>query len=133
MSKAKKTPAAIASSGGKARAKVLTAEQKKKIAKKAAAARWGEKPLQATHRQEFGIDVECYVLNDEQKTAVISQRGMGAALGMDQQGGKTFPRFLGGEKIAPFVGAELRAKLENPLVFQWDPRAQREGPGFGDT
>ena len=54
----------------------LTPEQRRAIAKRGAAARWGEKPAQATHRgnfkDEFGIDVECYVLDDEHKTAVIS-------------------------------------------------------------
>lgn len=122
---AKKKPTAseIAKKGGEARAKALTPEEKAEIAKKAARARWGDKPLLATHRgnfeEEFGIDVECYVLNDEQKTAVISQRGMGAALGMGQTGGNKITRFLAGEKIAPFVGPELREKIENPLVFQW--------------
>lgn len=107
--KATKTAAkVIASIGGKARAKALTAEKKTDIARKAATARWGEKPLLATHRgnfqAEFGIDVECYVLNDEQKTAVISQRGMSAALGLAaQSGGRDFPRFMAREKIAPHV------------------------------
>lgn len=106
-----------------ARAASLSPEERVRIAKKAAVARWGAKPLSATHKgsfqQEFGIDVECYVLDDEQKTAVISQRGMGAALGFDQSGGHRLPRFLAGDKIAPHVGPELRAKLDNPLLFQW--------------
>jgi len=42
----------------------------------------------ATHKgnfkEDFGIDVDCYVLDDEQKTAVISQRGMGATLGFSE-------------------------------------------------
>lgn len=108
--------------GGIARALALSDDERRKIAKKAAAARWGEKPSRATHRgnfkDEFGIDVECYVLNDDQKTAVISQRGMGAALGLGQ-GGSRLPTFIRGEKIAPYVGHELRLKLENPLIFQW--------------
>ncbi|WP_448124160.1 hypothetical protein [Pseudomonas veronii] len=36
--------------------------------------------VHATHKgsfeADFGLDVECYVLGDEKKTAVISQRGM---------------------------------------------------------
>lgn len=113
--------------GGFARADALSPEQRMAIAKKAAAARWGEKPPTATHRgnfkEEFGIDVECYVLNDQHKTAVISQRGMGAALGLGQTGGGLLPRFLRGEKVAPYVGAELREKIADPLVFQWSPPA----------
>src|SRR3954468_226167 len=59
--------------GGLARAKALTPERKRQIAAKAAAARWGKLP-RATHRgnfrEDFGIDVDCYVLDDDQKTAV---------------------------------------------------------------
>ena len=69
--------------GGLARAAALSGDDRREIAKKAAVARWG---LKATHKgnfkDDFGIDVDCYVLNDEQKTAVISQRGMGEAIGL---------------------------------------------------
>lgn len=103
--------------GGRARALALTEERKKEIAAKAAAARW----LRATHRgnfkEEFGIDVDCYVLDDEQKTAVISQRGMGAALGMGE-GGSRLPMFVNSKRMIPYVGRELRKKFEKPLVFQ---------------
>lgn len=109
--------------GGKARAEALSPEQRRQIAVRAARARWGDKPIRATHRgsfkDEFGIDVECYVLDDEQKTAVISQRGMGAALGLSGSSGASLPRFLGGGNVAPYVGAELTEKLANPLIFQW--------------
>lgn len=108
--------------GGIARAAALTDEQKKAIAQKAAVARWGVKPPKATHKgnfkSDFGIDVECYVLNDEHKTAVISQRGMGVALGFSTQGGGRFPRFISGKTISPYLGLELKEKLENPLIFQ---------------
>lgn len=107
--------------GGMARAESLSSAERRKIAKNAAIARWGTKPLKATHKgsfkEDFGIDVECYVLDDDQKTAVISQRGMGEALGLGQ-GGSRLPTFIKGEKIAPYVGRELGEKLENPLIFQ---------------
>lgn len=61
--------------GGKARAEALTPAARKEIAKKAAAARWGERPMRATHkgsfRDEFGFDVECYVLDDDQKLQLL--------------------------------------------------------------
>ena len=115
--------AALGAKGGKARAENLTPEQLAEIGKKGARARWAAaRPVRATHRgnfeEEFGIDVDCYVLDDEQKTAVISQRGMGAALGLEKASGRALPRFLQGEKVASYVGGELREKLENPLVFQ---------------
>jgi hypothetical protein len=118
--------------GGIARRDALSPEQRRMIATKAATARWGAKPFRATHRgsfkEDFGIDVDCYVLDDAQKSAVISQRGMGATLGLGQSGGNLLPRFLAGEKIAPHVGDELREKIGNPLVFQWTPPATNASP-----
>jgi len=108
--------------GGLARAKSLSSSAKTEIAKRAAAARWGEKPVRAIHKgnfqEEFGIDVECYVLQDVKKTAVISQIGMGKVLGLSSRG-STFPRFINSQAMSKHVGAELRAKLEKPLKFQW--------------
>ena len=113
--------------GGYARKEALSPEERRRIAEKAAAARWGEKPLLATHkgnfREEFGIDVDCYVLSDEQKTAVISQRGMGEALGLGSSGSR-LPRFVSGKAISQYVGPELRGKLQKPVIFQ----AQVGGP-----
>lgn len=104
--------------GGKARAKKLSPFERSEIAKAGAAARWG---LKATHRgsfrEDFGIDVECYVLDDATKTAVISQRGMGTVLGLGD-GGSRLPTFVKGKNIANYIGHELGEKLENPLVFQ---------------
>lgn len=105
--------------GGIARAEILPPERKREIARKAAIARWG---VRATHKgnfqQELGIDVDCYVLDDVQKTAVISQTGMARALGLSPRG-NALPRFLGSRAMAIVVGAELRQKIENPLKFQW--------------
>lgn len=108
--------------GGLARRDALSPETRRSIARKAAAARWGEKPLRATHRgsfkEEFGIDVDCYVLDDDQKTGVISKRGMGLALGMGESG-SVFTSFMGRGKLAPYVGSELAEKLAKPLIFQY--------------
>ena len=107
--------------GGAKRAEILPPDRRAEIARKAAEARWGSKLVSATHRgsfkEEFGIDVDCYVLNDEQKTAVISQRGMGAALGMGVSGSR-LPDFVNSKRMATYVGRELREKLQNPLIFQ---------------
>jgi hypothetical protein len=106
--------------GGAKRAEILPPGRRTEIARKAATARWGSKTPSAIHRgnfiQEFGIDIDCYVLDDPQKTAVISQRGMGESLGMS--GGRDFPRFLASKVMAESLGGELREKLENPLRFQ---------------
>jgi hypothetical protein len=104
--------------GGEARAAALSDERKKEIAQRGALARWGAR---ATHKgnfkEQFGIDVDCYVLDDPAKTAVISQRGMGAALGMGAIGSR-LPRFVNSRVMAQYIGPELREKLEKPLVFQ---------------
>lgn len=116
--------------GGVARALVLTPERKRQIAAKAAAARWGKLP-RATHRgnfkEEFGFDVDCYVLDDEGKTAVVSQRGMAVAIGLSERG-DAFHRFANTKRMAEFVGPELRAKLEDPLVFQWGTGGTEQPP-----
>ncbi len=123
---AKKLSRLGAAKGGDARASSLTAERRSEIARNAIQARWekaGKAPLlQATHKgnfkEEFGIDVECYVLSDEAKTAVISQIGMGLALGLSPRG-NAFPRFLSSKGMAGTLGAQLAEKLAEPIKFQW--------------
>lgn len=108
--------------GGLARAKLLTPEQRKAIAEKGAAARWGAKPVRAIKRGNFkeqlGLDVECYVLDDATKTPVISQTGMAKALGMSARG-NTFPEFISSKAMEGAVSGELKEKLQNPLLVQW--------------
>lgn len=108
--------------GGLARAKKLPPEKRSEIGMKGAAARWGDKPPTVSHtgnfKKEFGVDVECYVLNNAQKTPVISQTGMARVLGMSPSG-STIPRFITTKGMVNHVGVELREKLENPLRFQW--------------
>jgi hypothetical protein len=116
----------IQSLGGLARREAMTPEERKESASLAAKERWkqerAKRPLRATHRgnfdKDFGIDVDCYVLDDEQKTGVISKRGMGIALGMGE-GGSVFPYFIRRPRMAVYVGSELAEKIANPLIFQW--------------
>ena len=105
--------------GGKKRAEVLSPLERKQIASKAAAARWGVKAIhRGNFEKDFGVDVDCYVLDDPQRTPVISLRGIAKALGLSENG-TAFYRFLGTKAMSQTVGAELRNKLENPLKFQW--------------
>ena len=100
------------------------------IAAIAAAARWGKSPS-ATHKgnfkDDFGIDVDCYVLDDPQKTAVVSQRGMAVAIGLSERG-NAFLRFAGSKSVSPYLGAQVRDKIQNPLVFQWGSAGARLQP-----
>jgi hypothetical protein len=115
--------------GGVARKNALTPQELKAIAQRGAAARWG-KPMSATHKgnfkEEFGVDVECYVLNDATHTAVISQTGMGRAIGLSSRG-NALPRFLTSQAMSEALGAELTEKLKNPLIFQWGTPGALEG------
>lgn len=110
------------SKGGQARAAALTPEQRSEIARKGGYGKVISALPKATHRgsfkEEFGIDVDCYVLDDEAKTAVISKRGMGTALGMGESG-SVFSYFIKGTRMAKFVGSELAGKLDNPMIFHW--------------
>ena len=115
--------------GGVARANALSSESRKTIAAKAATARWG---MKATHKgnfkDELGLDVECFVLNDEKKTAVITQLGMGEVLGLGS-GGSRLPRFVFNKTMSNYVWPELEEKLKNPIVFQTVIAGQLEGSG----
>ena len=116
------------SAGGKARAEVLPPSRRGEIARRAALARWGARAShQGNFQEKFGVDVECYVLDDAEKTAVISQTGMARALGLSSRG-NALPRFLGSKMMRDAIGAELRQKIENPLKFQWGtPGAENRG------
>lgn len=106
--------------GGAVVAAKMTPEQKADRARKGALARWGAKLPKATHKgsfkDELGIDAECYVLDDDKKTAVITQLGMGEILGLGS-GGSRLPRFVFNKTMSEYIGPELTEKIKNPVVF----------------
>lgn len=79
--------------------------------------------LLATHRgnfkKDFGIDVDCYVLNDERHTAVISKRGMARSLGMSDRG-NSITNLVQSKSLSEIITSTdgLREKLSNPLIFK---------------
>jgi hypothetical protein len=107
--------------GGAKRAEILPPERRTEIAQQAAIARWGIKPVRASHKGSFlkdlGVDVDCYVLEDATKTAVISQRGMGQAIGFSRRGSR-LAVFINSKTMEGYIGRDLRDKIENPLIFQ---------------
>ena len=119
MATDEKEPSGRAKGGLKVAAQ-MTAEEKTLRAKKGALARWGPQ-LKATHKgnfkEELGLDVECFVLNDSVKTAVITQLGMGQVLGLGS-GGSRLPRFVFNKTMSNYIWPELEEKLKNPLIFQ---------------
>lgn len=117
--------------GALALAKKMTPEERKDRARKGASARWGAKPIHAIRKgnfqESFGINVDCYVLDDTQKTAVISQTGMAVALGLSPRG-NSFPSFIGSQAMADAVSGELREKLEKTLIIQWTSGGGEQPP-----
>lgn len=111
--------------GAVALAKAMTPEERKARAQKGALARWGAKPLKATHGSadhplKIGdIEIPCYVLEDG--TRVLSQRGMVSGLGMTygsgQGGADRLTGFAGGKGISPFINNDMMALIKNPIKF----------------
>lgn len=124
MAEEESTPAfELASSGGQARAKKLTAKQRKEIATAASDARWGV--VQATHSGELKIGeviIPCAVLEDG--TRVLTQEGFLVAIGRSgkpakgrgSQVEKVAP-FLDLDNLKPFVDLDL-ADSTKPIVFK---------------
>lgn len=114
--------------GGKARAAALTPEQRSESAKKAAAARWAApKALYAGVLSIGELQIDCAVLPDG--TRVLSQRGVGRALGRshggadfrksddDPAGGK-LPFFMNAKTLFPFISEELLLLARSPIQYQ---------------
>ena len=120
--------------GGIATALAMTEEQRKARAQKGATARWGVKPIRAlpnkgNFMEHFGVDVECYIADDDRRTAVISQTGMARILGLSARG-SAFPKFVNSQALSESVSAELREKLENPLLIQWGSGGAEQPPAI---
>ena len=128
------------SKGGKARAKNLSALERKEIGRSGAAARWGARgsenkdpdmPL-ATHQGQMrvgSLDLDCYVLADGRR--VFHKRGMAKALGMKSGGGNVFLRAMQRKGLGSELGQDLLEKIENPINFK--PLTQDLAHGYEAT
>lgn len=127
----KKTEVTGRAKGGYAVAAKMTDEQKSERARKGALARWADKPIHAIRKgnfnKEFGVDVDCYVVDDEHRTAMISQTGMAVALGLSARG-NSFPSFINSQAMSDSVGGELRRKLQKPFLIQWSSGGGEQPP-----
>jgi hypothetical protein len=112
------------SKGGAARARALTSEERRRIAKEAAAARWAKiadpnrLPV-ATHQGPLligDLTVDAYRLNDGRR--MISKAAMAAALGLKSKGGNAFLRSMTRPGIRASIDEKLWALIENPLNFR---------------
>lgn len=120
--------------GGVARAKALTPEQRKEIAKKGAEARWAApKALYAGELSIGELSIDCAVLPDG--TRVLSQRGVGRALGRgyggndwrkkdDGDAAGKLPFFMNAKGLLPFISNDLLTLAVSPIEY-------RHGQGGG--
>lgn len=124
------------SKGGEARAKALSPERRREIGAKAAAARWIDPVLKATHGSadkplRIGeVEIPCYVLADE--TRVLSQRGLIHGLGMvkgsTRSGDDQLTVLANGLLEKSLINNDLAAVIKNPIRFK-APHGGR--PAFG--
>ena len=114
------------SNSGYARAHALTKAQRTEFAEKAARARWGYKAYhKGNFSEDFGIDADCYVLDDELGTAVLTQNGMGSLLGFSgDRPGRMLFRFVHRDSVWSFLGQESQEKIDKPIKFQYIDRGQ---------
>lgn len=116
--------------GGRARAEKLSPDERSRIARRAAAARWEKDVPIATHDGVLnlsGFRMECAVLADG--TRVIQQRDIMDALGRSTSSGRRvegLPPFLEASNLAPFIPAKLREHV-NGIAFR------RTGQRFTST
>lgn len=114
--------------GGVARALALSPEERKRIAKEAAAARWSEpSAMRATHTGELSIGdlkVPCAVLQDGSR--VISQKGFARAMGastptaINRRGAGNLPVLLTAANLKPFIDSELE-ETAKPIWYKGGP------------
>jgi hypothetical protein len=120
-----------ASKGGKARAKALSAEQRRAIATRAIEARWEKEGkltiVEATHGSPDhplrigSLEIPCYVLADKRR--VLVQSGMMTALDMSQGtagrgGGDRLAKFASTKALKPFISQKLYDLITDPIRFR---------------
>lgn len=117
----------VQSEGGKARAKVLSSDQRREIAKQAAKARWAKisdpnrLPI-ATHAaplQIGAVTVDAYRLDDGRR--MLSKAAMASALGLQSKGGNAFMRSLTRPGIQEKFPVDLWQSIESPQHFKRKP------------
>lgn len=113
-----------ASKGGQARAARLSPDERSSSARRAAEARWGKTMADATHEGILIIGdmhIECAVLDDADKTRVLSQGTVLGALGRAPTKGRPVatesrPPFLSAANLQPFISRELM-ELWEPVRY----------------
>jgi len=123
--------------GGKARAKNMTANERRSAAQLAAQARWQKDVVIAPHNGIIKIhgvgdiqdlEIPCSVLTDG--TRLLSERGVAKALGMMRSGGTykrskeaaedgaKLPIFVAQNNLTSFVSQDLALVLKRPIWYK---------------
>lgn len=114
------------SKGGRARAERLSPAERSAAARQAAEARWGNGVAVASHEGVLIIGdmrIECAVLDDANKTRVLSQGTVLTALGRAPTMGRREmtegrPPFLSAANLRPFITHQLM-ELYEPLRYRY--------------
>jgi hypothetical protein len=124
-----------ASAGGKARAELLSPEERKAIAQEAAAARWGNAAIPAPDDGELRIGdraIKCAVTEDGQR--LISQETFLTALSRAPKAkggtgvrGSRIPAFLSASNLQPYISKELQ-EMADPVLYA--PRTGGRAYGY---
>jgi hypothetical protein len=108
--------------GGLARREALSANERRRMARQAAIARWkriaGDIP-DASHHGELEIGnrkLEVYVLEDGRR--LFHKKVMGHALGLKSKGGNAFMKTISGQALRSEISEELAEKIRNPIIFK---------------
>ena len=116
--------------GGKARMNLLTPEERRDQARRAAAARWSGDIKQATHGSDDhplkigDVEIRCYVLEDGRR--VLQQTGLISALNMSHggsysKGGDRLAKFATQGRLKPFASNELIERTAEPIRLRHHP------------
>ena len=71
-------------------------------------------------KEVFGIDVEYFILDDDKKSVVISQREMGRAIKLikkQEDAGSRIKTFIGSNFMSNFIGKKTIENLDKYIVF----------------
>lgn len=112
------------SRGGQERARLLTTEERREIALKAAQARWARlrDPNRIGEADTDGIlaigdvELDVYVLKDRRR--IFSKRAMANALHLKSQGGNAFMRTMSRKGVRSVLSQKVVEKIENPFFFK---------------
>jgi hypothetical protein len=112
------------SRGGQERARLLTTEERREIALKAAEARWARvrDPNRITEAETDGVlaigdvELDVYVLKDRRR--VFSKRAMARALHLKSEGGNAFLRTMSRKGVRSVLDEKVLERIENPIFFK---------------